>query len=128
MLIASSFVIVHDFHIPRRSLTPFKAYPPLIVDADAVLATPVAVQSFEPIARRRSQIVELLGRVNGEQLGSRTALNLVRQGLDRITGKQRCRSRVGEALDHECKAYRKTVRQSMLRGRMDRGCRRARSL
>jgi len=66
MLIASSFVIVHDFHIPRRSLTPFKAYPPLIVDADAVLATPVAVQSFEPIARRHPQIVKRLCRVDGK--------------------------------------------------------------
>src|SRR6266850_1972485 len=28
MLIASPSVIVHDLHIPRRSLAPFKAYPP----------------------------------------------------------------------------------------------------
>jgi hypothetical protein len=52
-----------------------------------VLSTTVAMQSFEPIARRHPQIVELLGRVDGKQLGSCTALNLVRQRLDRITGK-----------------------------------------
>jgi hypothetical protein len=28
-------------------------------------------------------------------------LNLVRHGFDRITGKQRCRALVGEALDHK---------------------------
>src|SRR5882724_3689533 len=112
MLIASSSVIVHDRHIPRRSLAPFKAYPPLIVDTDAVLSTPVAMQSFEPIARRHPQIVELFGRIHSKEPGSCTALNLVRHGLDRITGKQRCRALVGEALDHGCGAYRKTVRSS----------------
>jgi hypothetical protein len=115
MLIASSSVIVHDLHIPCRSLAPFEAYPPLIIDADAVLSTTVAMQSFEPIARRHPQIVELLGRVDGKQLGSCTALNLVRQRLDRITGKQRCRALVGEALDRGCGAYRKTVRSSRFR-------------
>src|SRR5882757_1282333 len=114
MLIASPSVIVHDLRIPRRSLAPFKAYPPLIVDADAVLSTPVAMQGFEPITRRHPQIVELFGRVNGKELGSCAALNLVRHGLDRITGKQRCRALVGEALDHGGVAYRKPVRSSRL--------------
>ena len=78
------------------------------------LSPPVAMQSFEPITRRHPQIVELLGRVHGKELGSRTALNLVRHGLDRITGKQRCRALVGEGLDHGCLAYRKAVRWSRL--------------
>jgi hypothetical protein len=34
------------------------------------LAAPVAVQSFEPIARRNSQILKLLGRIHREKLGS----------------------------------------------------------
>jgi hypothetical protein len=41
MLIASPSVIVHNLYIPRRSLAPFKAYPPLIVDANAVQSMPV---------------------------------------------------------------------------------------
>jgi hypothetical protein len=86
----------------------------LIVDADAVSSTPVAMQSFEPISRRYPQIVEFFGRIHGKELGSCTALNLVRHGLDRITGKQRCRALVGEALDHGCVAYRKPVRSSRL--------------
>src|SRR4051794_32675197 len=63
MLIGSSCVIVHDLAAPGRSLAPFEAYPPLIVDANAVLSTPAAVQSFEPIAGRHPQIVKLFGRV-----------------------------------------------------------------
>src|SRR4051794_9012561 len=114
MLIVLSSVIVRDLDVPCRSLAPFKTYPPLIVDADAVLSTPVAVQSFQPVTGRHPQIVELFGRVQGQELGSCTALNLVWQGLDRITGKQRGRALVGEALDHGCESYRETVRWSRL--------------
>jgi hypothetical protein len=31
---------LHNLDIPRRDLAPFKAYPPLIVDAEAVLSAP----------------------------------------------------------------------------------------
>src|SRR5436305_13226959 len=99
MLIASSSVIVHDFDIPRCSLAPFKAYPPLIVNTDAVLPAAIAMQRFKPIAGRNPQIFQILGRVHRKQLGSRTALHLVRHRLHGKTGEQRCRSLVGEALD-----------------------------
>jgi len=59
----------------------------LIIDADAVLAAPVAVQSFEPIARRNSQILKLLGRIDREKLGSRPTLNLVMQFPYPVAGK-----------------------------------------
>jgi hypothetical protein len=36
---------------------PSKAYPPSLIDADAVLAAPIAFQRFEPIARRYPEIV-----------------------------------------------------------------------
>jgi hypothetical protein len=36
----------------------------LIVDADAVLSMSIAMQGFEPIARRHPQIAELLCRVH----------------------------------------------------------------
>jgi hypothetical protein len=49
---------------------------------------------------RSAKIVELFGRVNGEKLGSRPLLNLVRQSLDQVAGKQRCRALVSEALNH----------------------------
>jgi hypothetical protein len=71
MLIASSSVIVHDLGIPRRSLAPLKAYPPLIVDANAVLSTPVAMQSFEPITRRHPQIIEAAEHIRAMQRAPR---------------------------------------------------------
>ena len=47
-----------------------------------MLSTSIAVQGFEAVARRNPQIVELFGRVDGEELGSRPTLNLVRDTLD----------------------------------------------
>src|ERR1700722_1393607 len=68
MLMASSLVVVDDFHVPCRAFAPFEANPPLIVDADTLLSAPVTVQSFEAIARRQAQIVELFSGVDGEKL------------------------------------------------------------
>jgi len=94
-------VIVDNLNIPSRAATPFEAYPPLIVDADAVLPAPVAVQSFETIAGRNAQIVELLRGVDGKKLRSGPALNLIRQSPDHVAAKQRGRSLVGKALNHK---------------------------
>jgi hypothetical protein len=49
MLIASSSVVIHDLDAPRRAFSPLQAYPPLIVDADAMLPAAIPVQSFETI-------------------------------------------------------------------------------
>jgi hypothetical protein len=106
-------VVIHDLDVPCRAFSPLKAYPPLIIDADAVLSATIPVQSFETIARRRTQVIELFRRVDGEKLCSRPALNLVRQSPDHVAGKQRCRTLVSEAFNHECGTYRKTVRLSI---------------
>jgi hypothetical protein len=80
-------VVVRDLDIPCRTFAPFEAYPPLIVDTDAMLSAPIAVQSFKAIARRNPQIVEPFGSVEGEKLGSTPALNLIGQALNRVAGK-----------------------------------------
>lgn len=66
-----------------------------------MLPAPIAVQSFEVIAGRNSKIVELFGRVDGEKLCPRPALYLVRQRFNHVAGKQRGRSLVGEAPNHD---------------------------
>jgi hypothetical protein len=77
------------------------ATPPLIVDADAMLSAPIAVQRFKTVARRNEQIFNSFGRVDGEKLRSRPALNLARKNLDRIAGKRRSSAFVGEGPDHD---------------------------
>jgi hypothetical protein len=101
MLIASSSVIIHYFDVPRCAFSPLKAYPPVLVDADAMLPATISMQSFETIARRNTQIVELFCRLDGEKLCSRPPLKLVRQSSDQVAGKQCCRALVSEASNHE---------------------------
>jgi hypothetical protein len=54
-------VVIHDFDIARSwcAVRPLKAYPPLIVDADAELAAAVAFQGFEPVTRKATQSVQM---------------------------------------------------------------------
>jgi hypothetical protein len=46
-------MIVHNFHLKRPwgVLRPFKANPPLVIDADAVLALAITLKGFKPVSR-----------------------------------------------------------------------------
>jgi len=58
--VCTSSVIVSDLDVDRagRAFRPLKANPPLVIDADAVLALPIALQSFQPIARQSGEVFE----------------------------------------------------------------------
>jgi hypothetical protein len=49
-------VVISDLDIDRagRSFGPFKANPPLVIDADAVLSLAVTIKGFKPIAAKRA--------------------------------------------------------------------------
>src|SRR5688572_28194691 len=53
-------VVVDDLNIggPRRGLGPLKTYPPLLIDADRVLADPVAFQRFKAVARQGTELAK----------------------------------------------------------------------
>lgn len=51
-------MIIDNFHIFGAGIGPPKTDPPLIIDADAVLARTLAAQRLKAIARRHSQIIE----------------------------------------------------------------------
>src|SRR5262245_12295585 len=53
-------VVVDDLHI-LGTIVPAKTDSPLVIDADAVLAHPVAPEGLEPISRRTSQILQPCG-------------------------------------------------------------------
>src|SRR6266849_6958274 len=55
---ALRLVVVDDFDIGRTLLGPCETDAPLIVDADRMLPAPVSRERFEPVRRRRAQIVE----------------------------------------------------------------------
>ena len=56
--ISMLLVIINDVRRSRRSVDLFKANPPLIVYADAVLALTVAAQCFKSVPRKSGKITE----------------------------------------------------------------------
>ena len=51
-------MVVDDFHLVGVAVTPTKANPPLIVDADAVLTFPISTQCFQTVAGWDTQVSE----------------------------------------------------------------------
>jgi hypothetical protein len=66
-------VVVNDFYVgrPGRSVSPLKANPPLVVDADAVLAPAVATQRLELVARQGREVAERSGSLRTVKLEPR---------------------------------------------------------
>jgi hypothetical protein len=63
-----SSVIVDDLDVRRPRRSPDKADTPLVVDPDAVLASPIVLQRLESIARRHAKIAQRHRRVQHVQL------------------------------------------------------------
>ena len=51
-------MVIDDFDIRRVPFQPAKAHPELVVDPDAMLALTIGSKSFEPVTRRRSQVLK----------------------------------------------------------------------
>ena len=56
--VRSPSVIVNDLDILRAGVRPAKAHTELVVHANAVLPGAIALQRFQPVARRHPQIVQ----------------------------------------------------------------------
>jgi hypothetical protein len=96
----SSSVVIYDLYVPSFASAPYKTNPPLIIDPDAMLSSPVPFQGLQTIAYRNAQIVQMLGRVNRAQFCPGSRLNLMSQASDLKPGKNRGRDLVGKAFDH----------------------------
>jgi hypothetical protein len=60
-------VVVDDFDTVGSSVRPAEADTPLLIDADAVGARPIALEFLEPVSWRHPQIIECLGSIQDEQ-------------------------------------------------------------
>jgi hypothetical protein len=56
-------MVVHNFDIGRVPVFPYKANPPLVINANAMLARPVSFEGMEPIASWGHQVRQIFGRV-----------------------------------------------------------------
>ena len=57
-------MVIGDLDILRIVILPAEAYAPLVVDANAPLARPVTLQSFQVVAGKRRQVFEPPGVVH----------------------------------------------------------------
>lgn len=81
-------------------MPPLEADPPLIIDPDAVLSSPVARQLLEPIARRDAEVPQIFGGIENQELAKGSALELQGPPPHPLPLKDLLGVRVPEALDH----------------------------
>jgi hypothetical protein len=67
-------MIVHDLNVVRTVVFPSKTDPPLIVDPDTVLSSPVTRQLFQPISWTRGKVTQLHRAIQHNQLTLRRPL------------------------------------------------------
>ena len=96
-------MIVAELYIVGMPVNPTKTKSPLIVDADAMLTSTIAVQNFKPAARRHHQEIEACGTVKQVEFPLCAHGDIRRQRLYKPTRKESGRAFVGERLDHVVK-------------------------
>jgi hypothetical protein len=101
--ITSPLVIVDDLYVVRIAGTPPKTNAPLIVDPDAVLAGPIALQRLQPVARRNTQKVESRSGIDLQQLAMRYSLYVGRKASTMPALKEPLCFFVRKALDHRAR-------------------------
>nr|WP_310778989.1 hypothetical protein [Candidatus Palauibacter scopulicola] len=93
-------MVVDDLDVVRVSGAPEETDPPLLVDANAVLIGPIALQFLQPIARRHPEIRKINGRVEHPELSERASLNVRRQSRNGTALEEALGITVAESLDH----------------------------
>jgi hypothetical protein len=68
-------MVIHYLHILDAAIFPDKANPVLVIDPDAVLAAPIAMQGFQSISRRHLENIDCARRIEHFQFPPRRALN-----------------------------------------------------
>ena len=93
-------VVVDDLDVEGIGGAPDEADAPLIVDADAVLASTIALERLEAISGRNAQVGEGVGRIEDDEFPKRDALKAGGQTTRAATLKERFRVGVAEGADH----------------------------
>jgi hypothetical protein len=84
----------------RSSFIPNKTYPPLIVDADGVLALPISFQGLKPVTGRYAKICEYPGLIQKTKLPERDVLDVSWQSTAPPTGPDQLCFGIGKTLNH----------------------------
>ena len=93
-------MVVHDLGVEGVARPPSEADTPLVIDANAVLARPIAGEPFQSIPRWYPEILDDFSGVEHPELAERSALEIRSPSADRIASEQSLRVAVAEAPDH----------------------------
>jgi hypothetical protein len=74
-LFRNLLVVIHNLDFIRVPVTPRKANAPLVIDADAVLALPIAFQALQSVSRQRRERSDIRRRVKYVELAKSLAFN-----------------------------------------------------
>jgi len=77
-------MVIHDLNVFGASVRPMETYAELIIDADAVLAGPVALKGFQPVSGGHTQIIQSPRDLQLPQLAACDSGD-VGESLDRFT-------------------------------------------
>lgn len=72
-------MVINDLDVIRITAFPYEAYPPLLIDPDAVLPFSVMMQSLKVVRRRNTQSLKNARGVKHLELDHRRSLNCLRQ-------------------------------------------------
>jgi hypothetical protein len=97
---AGGLVVVRDFDFVGIAVSPEEANPVLLINADTVLAAPVAAKRFEVITRRRFQLLQPRRSVKRPQLPQCPMLNSWGQFSAATLPIEGLSAAIGEAFDH----------------------------
>jgi len=71
MFVSLRLVVIDDLYVVNAVSLPTEADTPLIVDPNAVLPSPITLQRFQTISRRRIQFAEPSGRIDLDESADR---------------------------------------------------------
>jgi len=97
-------MVVDDLNFTGVSVSPCKANAPLIVDADAVFTSAIALQSFEVVTRQRGERLDIRRSIKHVQFAESRTLDSLEQAHGVATEKALCLG-AAERLDHEQRIY-----------------------
>jgi len=94
-------VIVYDFDIMRRAVFPAKAHPPLLIDTNAMVPSPIALELLEAIPKRHPKFIQRDCGIEQQQLAEHDAPQCGWKSPHRLSIKQSFSIAVGETGDHD---------------------------
>jgi hypothetical protein len=94
-------MIIHDFYVIGITIDPSNAYPPLVVNPDAVLPCPVAAELLQPVRWRNTKIIHCDRVVEHAQLAVADLLDVLWQPGRSQAGEDAGGFLALEGFDHE---------------------------